>query len=180
MHSRSPLKAHLRPDLAGPRGLPDLLLSTHSLDPLSLVPLLAPPLTRTHRARERSSLLLAPSWPAVPLHGAALLLPPAPKPPPLLRPLLCSLSHGAPSSLALPAPATSSRSPLRAIRERLQLASPPVVAASCLHLRCGHGAEDQQLCPPSCASPTACLYRECLVESMVCLGPTIPFACTTD
>ena len=64
MHSRSPLKAHLRPDLAGPRGLPDLLLSTHSLDPLSLVPLLAPPLTRTHRARERSSLRPIPSFPS--------------------------------------------------------------------------------------------------------------------
>ena len=85
----------------------------------------APP----HATPPFSCSYTTPSWPAVPLHGATLLLPPAPKPPPLLRPLLCSLSHGAPPSLVSPAPATSSRSPLRAVREFLQLASPPLLAA---------------------------------------------------
>ena len=55
------------------------------------------------------------------------------------------------------------------------------VAASCLvHLRSVHGVEDQQLCPPPCASLVACLCCERLVEVVVRLGPTFPFACTTS
>ena len=54
VHSRSPLKAHLRPDLAGPRGLPDLLLSTHSLDP-PLPRSLASAATHTHASHTRGA-----------------------------------------------------------------------------------------------------------------------------
>ena len=85
MHSRSPLKAHLRPDLAGPRGLPDLLLSTHSLDPLSLVPLLAPPLTHTHCTREERPRPIPSSSPPGQDLLACLLVYPVPSPRQLRR-----------------------------------------------------------------------------------------------
>ena len=49
------------------------------------------------------------------------------------------------------------------------------VTTSCLvHLRSVHGVEDQQLCPPPCASLVACLCHERLVKFVVRLGRPFP------